>query len=213
MIDPNAEPIDPFYRILHLSGGKRLMIILDLDAPDPRRHLANIGKLFFWHDGYELGDGRPQKDINAFAATQYAVKIPVFVSTSAGKGISITLDPSSRPEAALAGFVVMSDQNLSSAFSGMSGQEARELAFEVLSEEVRVYAAYLAGDTYSYILYDEMGDEIDSCHGFYGEDLLTNGMIEMLDRDVGAEVVTILIDEAARASKSSETPLLTAGLK
>ena len=65
----------------------------------------------------------------------------------------------------------------------------RARAVEIMEGEVEVYDQYLRGEVYGYILYelpedadpeDEVDEadceEIDSCWGFYGDDLLENGI-------------------------------------
>lgn len=53
-----------------------------------------------------------------------------------------------------------------------------------LKEEVKVYDEYLRGNVYGFCIveYDEETeeelDEVDSCWGFYGDDMYENGMIE-----------------------------------
>lgn len=57
----------------------------------------------------------------------------------------------------------------------------KEFAEKLLKDEVQIYSAYLEGDTYGYILHEKTQsgwNQIDSCFGFYGSDMLTNGMID-----------------------------------
>lgn len=58
----------------------------------------------------------------------------------------------------------------------------REKAEEFIRDEVDVYAQYLAGDVHGYTLYDleDPNDpqEVDSCWGFFGTDILTNGIAD-----------------------------------
>lgn len=55
-----------------------------------------------------------------------------------------------------------------------------------LVEEVKLYDTYLRGNVYGYRIIevdedDEEIEEIDSCFGFYGDDMKENGMIEQFD--------------------------------
>lgn len=55
----------------------------------------------------------------------------------------------------------------------------RKRAIEVMEGEVEVYDQYLRGDVYGYTLYEQEDDEWieqDSVWGFYGDDLLENGI-------------------------------------
>lgn len=42
---------------------------------------------------------------------------------------------------------------------------------------------YLSGDVYGFKLLDENQNEIDSCWGFYGSDILTNGICDYIDNE------------------------------
>ena len=55
-------------------------------------------------------------------------------------------------------------------------------ALEVFKAEIETLNQYLTGEVYGYELVDtddaEIGDHIDSCWGFYGEDIYTNGITD-----------------------------------
>lgn len=55
----------------------------------------------------------------------------------------------------------------------------RKRAIEVMENEVEVYDQYLRGEVFGYTLYEQQEDEWveqESCLGFYGDDLLENGI-------------------------------------
>lgn len=57
----------------------------------------------------------------------------------------------------------------------------RKRAIEVMEGEVEVYDQYLRGEAYGYTLYEQQEDEWveqESCLGFYGDDLLENGIAD-----------------------------------
>lgn len=57
----------------------------------------------------------------------------------------------------------------------------RKRAIEVMEGEVEVYDQYLRGEVYGYTLYEQEEDEWveqESCWGFYGDDLLENGIAD-----------------------------------
>lgn len=45
---------------------------------------------------------------------------------------------------------------------------------KVIKQELDVYNSWVNGDVYSFILYDDNGDIVDSCGGFYGLDDIKN---------------------------------------
>lgn len=57
------------------------------------------------------------------------------------------------------------------------GEDWREKAFDRMRAEVEEYDHYLQGEVYGFTLY-ENGEEIDSCWGYYGDDLAKNGILD-----------------------------------
>ena len=86
----------------------------------------------------------------------------------------------------------------------------RERAHEILESDVALYDAYLTGDVYGYTLYeadtpadDDEADsvaweETESCYGFYGDDLLENGICGNIGRGL-AEAIAAGEYEKGRA--------------
>jgi hypothetical protein len=58
-------------------------------------------------------------------------------------------------------------------------------AMKVLLAEVDTYDNYIRGEVYGYILLDENGEVEDSCNGFIGSDIKTNGILD----NIGAEII------------------------
>lgn len=65
----------------------------------------------------------------------------------------------------------------------------RKFAVEIMEEYVEVYDQYLRGDVYGFELYEEESvedaedpdwNEIDSCWGFYGSDIMENGICDQV---------------------------------
>ena len=56
-------------------------------------------------------------------------------------------------------------------------QEAQKIA----NSEVEVLNYWISGEVYSYTILDEDENIIDSCGGFFGDDMNTNGMKEYID--------------------------------
>jgi hypothetical protein len=53
---------------------------------------------------------------------------------------------------------------------GVSAENWRDKAAEIMAEELRTYGHYVMGDVWRYDISDpKTGDEIDGCSGFYGE--------------------------------------------
>lgn len=48
--------------------------------------------------------------------------------------------------------------------------KTRAHVIKVLEAELKEYNAYVTGDVFGYVIYDDAGNELDSCWGFYGID-------------------------------------------
>lgn len=120
----------------------------------------------------------------------YAEWLPMFLYDHSGLTISCgaRLYPySDRWDSSAVGWVVALKKTL---MDNQIGTEStwRERAAEIMKADVEVYDQYLTGEVYGYTLYEadmpENADEpiaweeIHSCWGFYGDDLLKNGMCE-----------------------------------
>lgn len=79
------------------------------------------------------------------------------------------------------GFIFMTKET---AFKELAATEEswRDKAIAVMEAEVETYDQYLRGEVYGYTLYEESANgewtEIDSCWGFFGDDLLENGILD-----------------------------------
>lgn len=88
------------------------------------------------------------------------------------------------------GYIICDNETIKREWDG-----DRDLAEKWLESEVSVYDEYIRGNVYGFIVeetieFDEDGepvwddpDELDSCWGFYGYDVHTNGMAEHLGDD------------------------------
>ena len=87
----------------------------------------------------------------------------------------------------------------------IDNEEDREKAINILDSEVKVYDTYIKGDVYgiSIVEYDEEYDNeydiVDSCWGFFGDDMNENGMMDFIEEnnckyllDKGADVYDYL---------------------
>lgn len=78
----------------------------------------------------------------------------------------------------------------------------RKRAIEVMEGEVEVYDQYLRGEVYGYTLYEQQEDEWveqESCWGFYGDDLLENGIAD----DVGEGFADALKNDTYEQGKAA----------
>lgn len=75
------------------------------------------------------------------------------------------------------GWIICDNETIEREFN-----DDRDLAEKCLESEVSVYDDYLTGNVFGFIV-EEDGERVDSCFGFFGSDVRTNGMAEHLGSD------------------------------
>jgi hypothetical protein len=64
-------------------------------------------------------------------------------------------------------------------------KKQEERVKDILRSEVEEYSQYLQGFVYYYEVYDKVGDLTDSCSGFIGMDMETNGLMDSVRCAIG----------------------------
>lgn len=182
----------------------RVRIVSDQNIESPREW-SNVGTMVCWHRKYNLGDEQPKEppeDWIRFLAHEkvqadsddcipqkhidriiekYYVMLPLYLYDHSG----ITMRCSSFHcmwDSGQVGWIYCTKEKACKEY----GENAFK-ATEYLEGEVKVYDQYLRGDVYGFIVeeYNEVTDpdahyaeHIDSCYGFYGSDIKTNGMLD-----------------------------------
>lgn len=88
-----------------------------------------------------------------------------------------------RWDSSCAGWIMMSKETaLKERIGCCKESNWREKAISDMQAEVELYDQYLTGSVYGYTLLEETAPdewtEVDSCWGFYGDDVLTNGIAD-----------------------------------
>ena len=67
------------------------------------------------------------------------------------------------------GIIYMTREQILKQFGGkLLTKKKREQARDLMQAEVEEYDQYLTGDVYGYVVTDPLGNDVDSCWGFYG---------------------------------------------
>lgn len=114
----------------------------------------------------------------------YLVSLPLWVYEHSGITMSCG-DPSypynDRWDSSCAGWIVMSKDSVMGNLAATE-ENWRTKAIECMRGEVELYDHWLTGNVYGYTLLEETAPdewtEVDSCWGFYGDDVLTNGIAD-----------------------------------
>jgi len=114
------------------------------------------------------------------AIESVAVVLPLYLYDHSG--ITVSTGKFSCPwDSGLVGVVYVSHKRIEAEY-GDTSQESIDKATACLESEVKTYAQYLEGGIWEFSIEDEDGNHIDSCCGFYGSDVESNGMLDHIDK-------------------------------
>lgn len=153
------------------SHGYTIRIHQDND-PDSPRNWENLGHMVCFHSRYRLGDPHTWKtpgefrESNTFAHA--AVILPLYLYDHSGITMR-TADFGDRWDSGQVGWIYVNQADMRREY-GHNTEEDRENARKVLEGEVETYDQFLTGQVYGYTITDRLGEEPDSCWGFYGLD-------------------------------------------
>lgn len=175
------------------------------DSPlSPREEEDHMDRIFCWHRRYSLGDAHTFKTPHDFLlnlAEQFGVEqdaiekkgllqalesevciLPVWMYDHSG----ISLYCAEKPEypyndpfdAGQVGYAYLTKQDAVQTL-GASEENWKQRAEQYLKTSVKIYNAYITGEVYGFTLYaGSPPREIDSCLGFYGQDMEKNGIVD-----------------------------------
>lgn len=169
----------------------------DEDPIDPRECMDNLGTMYCWHSRYNLGDEKPKGYTPEDFAKEYVTAgnsliLPLVLYDHSGITIKVGREFACDPggwDTSRIGWIVVTNERIEREYGKKT--DARERAQKALEAEVEVYDQYLTGDIYGYVVtkttackhYKQTKEEVvDSCWGFYGTDVKTNGMLENIDK-------------------------------
>lgn len=152
-------------------AGVNVALYYDDDRPESPRDWAHVGHMVCWHRRADLGDetidttGFESMDelVQSFGAR---VVLPLYLYEHGGMTMSVGAfgDPW---DSGQVGFIYATDERARSEFGEAVTDEQIRAALKC---EVEEYDQWLRGDVYGYVITDSVGDDLDSCWGFYGLD-------------------------------------------
>ena len=122
------------------------------------------------------------------ALQQVAIIVPIYMYEHSGMTISI--NPFSDPwDSGQVGFYFMTKGRAWHEWGYPLTKARREKAIKCLEAEIAAYDQYLTGDVWGFQIIDAEDKETDSCWGFYGDDIKTNGILDHLSEEDRALVL------------------------
>jgi hypothetical protein len=138
-------------------------------------------------DPHSYANGLVGKKVNRLvndAVRAGYVVIPLYLMDHSG--ISMSTGSFGCPwDSGQIGWIICDNETIEREFNG-----DRELAHKALEAEVSVYDDYLTGNVYGFIVEERVcedcdtWEETDSCWGFFGSDVRTNGMADHLSDEL-----------------------------
>jgi len=189
------------YKEHKLKDGHILQVFQDTWAESPRSW-DNQGTMAIFHKRYNFGDevDFSSDDFENWAdMEQYinnklkaAVCIPIYMYDHSG--ITINTQGFSCPwDSGQVGFIYITEDKIKEVYGIDLTPEVIERIRLSLENEVKIMDTYLTGQVYGFQLVKREGsveEVIDSCSGFYGEDIGKNGMLEHVSKELIPEELT-----------------------
>jgi hypothetical protein len=160
----------------------RIEIKQDISPVNPREEWDNFGRMICFHKRYNLGDKHEldhEKESGDFAkyikTNKKIVAFPVYMYDHSGLTISTNISDFRAIDShgwdwGLLGWIYTTKENIRKEFSVKRvTKKYVELAKNLLLGEVTAYNDYLIGNVFGYEVFDNDGEWIDSCWGFYGD--------------------------------------------
>lgn len=180
----------------------RVRVVHDQDCEGPREY-DNAGTMACWHRRYKLGDVQPTCTPAEYIADLPADSLILPLYLMDHSGITMSTSGFACPwDSGQVGIIHIAPDKIREEWG--EAPDAREKAAACLKAEVAVYAQYLEGQCYGYVIEegkrcnhgDVHWEQTDSCWGFIGSDPFENGMSE--------HVPTNLHDQLRQAAEQPE---------
>jgi len=178
---------------INLKDGNVLEIYHDEDARNPREDDEGlIGIMAAFHRRYSLTDKDVPFNSEMFegwdemkdyitGTLRSLVCLPLYMYDHSG--ITIATTPfSCNWDSGQIGFIYTTAKRLGEIGVNQTNEESwKEYIARIkkyLEGEVETFDQYVTGDVYGFQVKDAEGEDVDSCWGFYGDDIKTNGILD-----------------------------------
>lgn len=160
-------------------------ICYDSNPMNPRKDWDNLGKIvsrkLTSDEEFEFS-GAKECDIKRlkteFGAT---VILPIYMYSHGGETINTT-GFSCPWDSGQVGWIFATTEDICKLYGCKRVNPAtRSKVKQLLIDEIETYDQYIRGEVYGYVLFDNAGNEIDSCWGFYGLDYIKEEVNSIID--------------------------------
>lgn len=175
----------------------RVFRVFQADNIESPREWDNLGTMVCFHSRYNLGDidhGYKSTDFESWKELKdhleskgAVVILPLYLYDHSG--ITMSTTPfGDRWDSGQVGFIYITKDKILSEY-GNTDPETIDKVTKYLENEVKTYDQYLTGEIYGFEIvkiescnYGHNHETIeDSCHGFYGDDIKNNGILDYVN--------------------------------
>jgi len=200
-------------KVYQLREDKELRILND-HYPESPRQWDNVTKMLCFHKSYRIGDEHDYKstDYKGWQGFKKQLEkdfdIAVIKPVYAYEHGNITVSTSPydcRFDSGQVGWIFVTKQKIRECYGIKNVTKKHIQKAEInIDLDMETYDQYLTGDIYGFEVVEKKTCEtcghtkeeiIDSCWGFYGEDVIKNGILDSLDELSRRELKDILIEE------------------
>jgi hypothetical protein len=168
--------------------GTFIEIINDEMARSPREECDNLGTIVTWHRHEDFNDDEmngefpePQ-DFADYQKKTPMICLPVYMLDHSGIALSTASFHDSWDSGQLGWIFVTLEQVRQEYSVKKVSQKLRKRVEGYLRNEIETLNQYVQGDIWGFRLVVD-GEEEDSCWGFYGHDVKTNGMLDNIPKE------------------------------
>ena len=182
-----------------ILGNERVRIVQDEDAETPR-NWSNLSKMIFTGSYKHLGDKHEVDFDEEFDSRQdfiergeeivrkhfkdVAVCYAVHMYKHSGESISIDYSGqyTCRWDSGTIGFAIVTKEDIRKEYNiKRVTQKYIDKCENIVRGEIKTLDQYISGEVYGYVVEDKDENVIDSCYGFFGDDIEKNGISDYLE--------------------------------
>lgn len=191
----NEETI---YKEITLKDGHVLQMSYDRSAESPREW-DNLGTMAIFHNRYNFGDDAEKvsfssadfpgwKEMEEFITIKLkaVICLPIYMYDHGSITIN-TVGFSCPWDSGQVGFIYVTEAQMKDNYGEHYTPEDIERARKVLVGEVETMDQYIQGQVFSFRIVKDGAQVGESCCGFYGDDIQTNGMMEFIPQELLTE--------------------------
>jgi hypothetical protein len=178
-----------------LPNGNKLVVEQEECAESPRQW-CNLAKMIFFGKHSHLGDKHDHKILashyNGWRELRRAIEeaydvaciVPVYAYSHSGMTIATT-PFSCRWDSGQLGFAIITKKDLRNNYGiKRCTKKYKDYGVNIhIKAEVETLDQFISGEVYMFQVQDSDGNDLDSCGGFYGDNIQENGMLDHLSEE------------------------------